>query len=113
LNDEAYIQSQLAPVSQTIILCGHSHVPRLVQLSDGRMVINPGSVGLPAYADDKPLAHKMENGSPHARYTLLTGETTGWGVEQISVPYEWEKAAEKAKRNGRNDWAIWLESGRA
>ncbi|MGO8026776.1 hypothetical protein AB9E05_34685, partial [Rhizobium leguminosarum] len=27
-----------------LILCGHSHIPRAVRLSDGRLIVNPGSV---------------------------------------------------------------------
>jgi diadenosine tetraphosphatase ApaH/serine/threonine PP2A family protein phosphatase len=33
-----------------LTLCGHSHVPRLCAASDGRIVLNPSSAGLPAYA---------------------------------------------------------------
>ena len=113
LNEPQFILAQLATVSQAVILCGHSHVPRTVRLPDGRLIVNPGSVGLPAYADDAPVAHKMENGSPHARYAVLAETVTGWRVEQITLPYEWDKAATRARRNGRNDWAAWLASGRA
>ena len=34
-----------------LVLCGHSHVPRAVGLPDGRLVVNPGSVGLQAFDD--------------------------------------------------------------
>ena len=37
-----------------IILCGHSHLPRVVLTARGRLIVNPGSVGLPAYHDDAP-----------------------------------------------------------
>ncbi len=113
LHDPAAIQAHLAGVSQAVVLCGHSHLPRTVLLPDGRLVVNPGSVGLPAYTDETPVPHKMETGSPHARYAVLAKTTSGWRVEQVTLPYEWNKAAEKAKENGRNDWAAWLESGRA
>jgi predicted phosphodiesterase len=113
LHDLAVIQAQLAGVSRAVVLCGHSHLPRTVQLSDGRLVINPGSVGLPAYSDDTPVAHKMETGSPHARYAVLAETVSGWRVEQVTLPYAWKKAVDKARENGRNDWAAWLESGRA
>ncbi len=32
------------------------------------------SVGLPAYDDDRPYAHLVESGSPHARYAVLRRE---------------------------------------
>jgi hypothetical protein len=52
-------------------------------------------------------------GSPHAGYALLTRETEGWHIEQILVPYPWKEAAARARRNGRQDWAEWIETGRA
>jgi len=113
LNEPEVIQSHLDSVSQPVILCGHSHVPHTVRLPDGRLIVNPGSVGLQAYTDDAPVAHKMENGSPHARYAVLARARAGWMVEQIALPYEWDKAADAARRNGRPDWAAWLSSGRA
>ena len=113
LNEPQVIQAQLDSVSQPVILCGHSHVPRAVHLPDGRLIVNPGSVGLPAYTDDAPVAHKMETGSPHARYAVLARAKAGWMVEQIALPYAWDRAADAARRNGRPDWAAWLSSGRA
>lgn len=111
LRNEAAILTDVAAVSQDLILCGHSHIPRSVRLSDGRLIVNPGSVGLPAYSDAAPLPHKMETGSPHARYAVLT-RSGGWQVEHRVIPYSWEKAARQARANGREDWAAWLSSGR-
>jgi predicted phosphodiesterase len=113
LRDPDGLTSLLRAVREPVVLCGHSHIPRGVRLPDGRLIVNPGSVGLQAYADDLPVVHKMETGSPHARYAVLTETPAGWMVEQIALPYPWEKAAEKARRTGRDDWAAWLESGRA
>ena len=113
LQEPAAIQAQLAGVPQPILLCGHSHIPRIVQLPSGQLVINPGSVGLPAYSDDLPVAHKMENGSPHARYAVLTNTAAGWTVDQVAVPYDCSKAAARARHLGQDEWAKWLETGRA
>jgi predicted phosphodiesterase len=113
LKEPSLIQAQLTSVNQSVILCGHSHIPRTIQLFDGHLIVNPGSVGLPAYSDDVPVVHKMENGSPHARYAVLSKTETSWTIEHVAVPYEWRKAAEKARQQGQNDWADWLESGRA
>jgi len=113
LEDSAKLQSSLAPVKQKIILCGHDHVPRMVQLPNGQLIINPGSVGLPAYTDDLPWPHVMENGSPHARYSIIHQLETGWKVENIAVPYNWKAAIDVALKNKRPDWARWLQTGRA
>jgi predicted phosphodiesterase len=98
---------------QQVILCGHDHLPRTLRLPDGRLIVDPGSVGLPAYSDDSPFPHAMESGSPHARYAVMSGSRDGWIVEQIAVPYDWRVAADRARSNGRDDWAEWLLSGEA
>lgn len=96
-----------------LILCGHTHVPRAVQLADGRLIVNPGSVGLPAYDDIHPFPHAIENGSPHARYATVTRERGGWQASFHLVRYDWERAASDAEENGRADWARALRSGHA
>lgn len=112
LNTSDIIRAQLASVSQQVVLCGHSHIPRVVHLGVGRLIVNPGSVGLQAYTDDTPEPHIMECGSPHARYAVLTRTGEQWSIEQVCLAYDWRKAAEAASRNGRSDWAEWLERGR-
>lgn len=97
----------------SLILCGHSHVPRTFSLPRGPLVVNVGSVGLPAYTDDRPFPHAMETGSPHARYAILSKLSSGWNVEHVEVTYDYQRAAECAERNGRADWAVWLRTGRA
>lgn len=94
-----------------VVLCGHDHVPRSVRLPAGTFVVDPGSVGLPAYFDDTPPPHAMQTGSPHARYALVTRDRDGWSAQDIAVPYDWEAAATAARRNGRPDWARWLREG--
>ncbi len=107
------ILSLLGGVSHSLILCGHSHIPRVVMLPHGSLIVNPGSVGLQAYTDDLPLPHAMQTGSPHARYAILTRHKHGWQVEHVSVVYDWNHASEVAARNGRPDWAHCLKTGRA
>jgi predicted phosphodiesterase len=113
LSDTATVMAHLRDVPQEVVLCGHSHVPRVVWLPDGRLIVNPGSIGIPAYDQDVPYPHVMESGSPHARYAILTRRPQGWAVEQVVVPYAWDTAAAVARRNGRDDRARWIETGRA
>jgi predicted phosphodiesterase len=98
---------------QPIVLCGHDHSPRTMYLPGGRIIVNPGSVGLPAYSDDSPHPHVMATGSPHARYAIVANARDGWVVEQLAIPYDWNAAADMARSNGRADWADWLLSGEA
>lgn len=107
------LKTRLCSVEQPVVLCGHDHVPHTVYLPDGRLIVNPGSVGLAAYTDDLPFPHAMEAGSPHARYSIITKYEAGWRVENIAVPYDWESAADMALKIGRPDWAEWLKRGRA
>jgi predicted phosphodiesterase len=109
----ATIETRADGIERSLIICGHSHLPRVQAISAGRMVVNPGSVGLQAYDDDQPYYHTAENGSPHLRYAICETSNGAWNVWQRCVQYDHLKAAATARRNGRADWARWLETGRA
>lgn len=97
-----------------VVLCGHTHLQRLLPLGGGAVVVNPGSVGLPAYAGEVPHPHVVESGSPHARYALLHPlPAGGWRVELRAVVYPWAAAAAAARANGSEAWAVALETGLA
>ena len=95
-----------------MIICGHTHIPRTVKIASGQLIINPGSVGLPAYTDDEPVIHSMENYCPHASYAVLEKGKTGWTVQQIKVSYDYQEAVKKAKERQREDWGHFLSTGR-
>jgi predicted phosphodiesterase len=103
----------LKGIDLPVILCGHSHLPHVVQLPDGRLVVNPGSVGLPAYADERPVPHRMENHAPHACYAIIEKTVSGWNVAHIALAYAWQEAVAAAERQGREDWARALATGLA
>jgi predicted phosphodiesterase len=107
------VRCRAGSVSANLILCGHTHLQRSVKLNDGRLVVNPGSVGLPAYEDEQPFPHKVQSGSPHARYVILEKRNNQWSTEMIAVTYDWEKTAAIAEKRGRPDWAHALRSGLA
>ena len=96
----------------SLILCGHSHVPRTVVLDDGRVIVNPGSVGLQAYDSRDPFAHRVETGSAHARYALIERHGSTWITEIRRVDYDWNSAAKVALERGRIDWHEPLMTGR-
>ncbi|MGL4558657.1 MAG: metallophosphoesterase family protein, partial [Afipia sp.] len=54
------IEQAATGIAQSLILCGHTHIQRAVRLRDGRMIVNPGSVGSPGYRDIVPFPHAME-----------------------------------------------------
>lgn len=106
----ASIEARLAGIDAVVVLCGHSHVPRAVR-SCGRLIVNPGSVGQPAFADSFPHPHAIESGSPDARYAMVERRAGGWRASLISVPYAFEEVARLAASRGRPDWAAALRTG--
>lgn len=113
LATEREIQERLAgEAGARLMLCGHTHIPRLVAFHDV-LIVNPGSVGLQAYEDDQPMPHAMETGSPHARYAIVERTGKGWNVDLLQVRYDWDSAALEASANGRHDWAYRISTGRA
>ncbi len=106
------LTQRLGGFTEPVVLCGHSHIPRVVQLG-ATLIVNPGSVGLPAYDHDDPTPHVMETGAPDARYALLDQGKDGWRAQLIAVPYDHRAASKQARRNGRTDWAFSLETGHA
>jgi predicted phosphodiesterase len=95
----------------SLILCGHSHIPRLLTLATGQVIVNPGSVGIQAYEGHDPGPHVVEVGSPHARYAILERSPAGWVADLIAVPYDWEAASRLAFERDRPDWGRALRTG--
>jgi diadenosine tetraphosphatase ApaH/serine/threonine PP2A family protein phosphatase len=95
----------------SLILCGHTHLPRVVRLRDGRLVVNAGSVGCPGYDGSKPVYHKVQTGTPDACYAILERSARGWSVTFRYVPYDHMSMAELAKTNGLPAWASALATG--
>lgn len=89
---------------ESLILCGHSHHQHVADAPGNRLVINPGSVGCPRYADNQnPFSG--ESCSPHARYAIATKRRGRWSVELFVLEYDWDAVADRARANGRADWA--------
>jgi predicted phosphodiesterase len=106
------IDIRLGSLRSSVVLCAHSHLPRVVQAANGALIVNPGSVGCPAYIDPTPPApHVSEAGSPHARYAMLSKSVGRWSVELIAIQYDWAAASRRADKNGRSEWARALATG--
>jgi predicted phosphodiesterase len=107
----AEIEALAEGVGQSLILCGHSHLPRAVALSDGRLIVNPGSVGCPAYDDVTPHFHKVEAGTPFAAYAVIERIGGTWLPTFRQVAYDHMAMARLAQSRDRPDWAKALASG--
>jgi len=111
VRSDGEVRRLLNGADRPLVLCGHSHLLRLIRLKEGPVIVNPGSVGLPAYEDDLPVHHRIETGTPHSSYSILERTPGGWEVEFHRVSYDWEQAARCARARGREDWARALLTG--
>ncbi len=83
-----------------VMLCGHTHVPRAVRLRDGRLIVNPGAVGL-----------QFNLGSPDARYATIEQRDGQFYPSFHAVPYDHHAAARQAEANGFPHWREALVTG--
>lgn len=104
------VDKRLGGVASSLVLCGHSHTQGMALAPSGSLIVNPGSVGCPIFADN-PKAPLNNCRAPHARYAIVTREAGSWRAEFITLVYDWEKAAQRAEANGRHDWAKSYRTG--
>ncbi|WGR67815.1 MULTISPECIES: metallophosphoesterase family protein [unclassified Bradyrhizobium] len=105
------IESAAEGIDAQVILCGHTHIPRVVRLRNGRMVVNPGSVGLPGYDGRVPVPYVVEVGTSHACYAILDHTRAGWSATLRYVPYDNAPMAELARSKGMHTWASAIATG--
>ena len=108
----AEITERVRAVACRFVLCAHSHIPGAADTGE-KTIINPGSVGLPAYEDPSPPAHVSESGSPVARYAVLQLDGEQASFEHIAIPYDHLAAARRAEENHNHAWAHFLSTGYA
>lgn len=107
----AAIEVEAAGIDAEIILCGHTHIARIVRLRDGRLVVNPGSVGLPGYDGKSPVPYVVEVGTPHACYAILERTGACWSATIRYVPYDPSVMAALARSWGMPSWANAIATG--
>lgn len=100
LPSEAEVAREALGIAQPVILCGHTHIARTLRLSDGRLIVNPGSVGM-----------QLLRGSPDAHYAVIEKRQAGWQTALIGVPYDTDAAARLAEQNGYPGWAEAIRFG--
>lgn len=107
----ADIEKKAEGLEFPIMLCGHSHVSRVVRLSDGRHVLNPGSVGCPGFKDTRSTPYVMHTGNTAAAYAIIEQREGLWNFSFRHVPYDHMTMAELARSKGMLDWASALSGG--
>ena len=98
--DEASVFAKAEGVDFPVLLCGHTHIARIVRLRDGRLIVNPGSVGIQFF-----------HGAPDARYALLERRGGKWSASLRAVAYDWNAAAKLALKHGFPQWKDALTTG--
>ncbi|WHA41795.1 metallophosphoesterase family protein [Agrobacterium larrymoorei] len=105
------IEALASEIKQPLMLCGHTHIARTVQLPDGRLIVNPGSVGCPGWKDEEPFYHQVDVGHSLASYAVLEETAHGWQVTHRQIPYDAAPMAELARLNGMARVANAIASG--
>jgi len=106
IKDEKELAESVEKLKTRYIGFGHSHLARVITL-DTKILINAGSVGWPAYADDKPK-HKIETLNNFAKFIIIDNGN----IEICNIAYDCKSACKRAKKNGREDWAKYILNGR-
>jgi len=86
-DSQSSIDEVLGHLDEPVLVCGHSHIPWKREL-DGRLAVNPGSVGISINRDRR------------AQYALLTWERERWKAEHRAIDYDHDRIR-----------AAYLESG--
>lgn len=105
------IQALSEGITASLLLCAHTHLPRITRLPSGQVLLNPGSVGCPAYTDDHPVPHKVESGNPFASYAMVERRKQDWLITHRHLPYDPARMVRLAQDRNRPDWAHALQTG--
>lgn len=84
---QAAMSDVFAEIDEPVLVCAHSHIP-WKQEQDGRLIVNPGSVGIPI------------NGDRRAQYALLTWKGGRWKAEHRAVDYDLEAIRKAYQKSG-------------
>jgi putative phosphoesterase len=103
---------RLGGVDAPVIFCGHTHTPRVVRLETHQMIVNPGSVGCPAYLDIRCVPHFVQQtGAPDARYAIVEKVDGVWKADLIAVPYDPTAMVALAQAKGADSWIRAITTG--
>lgn len=105
------VAKEASGINAGLLLCGHTHLPRRMDLPDGRVILNPGSVGCPGYIDNTPVRHVVQSGTSAACYAVVEKMSNGWATMFRHIPYDPTRMIEMAKANDHPNWEARLATG--
>lgn len=111
LRSQGEVSSEAAGIKASLFLCGHTHLPRRMDLPDGSVILNPGSVGCPGYIDDTPVHHVVQTGTSAACYAVVERTAGGWATAFRHVPYDPSRMIELARAANHPNWEGRLATG--
>jgi hypothetical protein len=92
---EPWVEEQLAGTEERVVAGGHTHFPMVRSIrstssvqSEGWLVLNSGSVGIPY------------DGDPRTAYVWMEGEADGWHAEIRRLDYDRERVALAYQESG-------------
>lgn len=88
------LELTMVQISEPVLVCGHTHIP-WKQEQNGRLALNPGSVGASI------------DGDVRAQYALLTWQNGRWQAEHRAIPYDLDQIRVTFQESGL------LDEGRA
>ena len=80
------IAAHATGITAEVRLCGHTHIARAVQLPDGRLVVSPGSVCGPGFADPNAAAPYTVSAPYHPRPIPPAPHTVSAPYRQRPIP---------------------------
>lgn len=109
--DRDRVATLLGDVPERLVLCAHTHIPRVVRIGD-RLIANPGSAGCPAYLDDRfdpPFI--AETGMGDARYAVFEKRGDDWITSLRAVPYDASEMIARIRALGAESWVEAVSTG--
>lgn len=79
-------------IDTPIILCGHTHIQNKIE-NKGKVVLNPGSVGVPLFSNGK------------SQFLILHGIDNKWEEEFVSLTYDTETVIKELHISGLDNYA--------
>lgn len=87
LANDDHTASVIKQCSKKYILCGHTHIRQVIE-DQGKLVLNPGSVGLPLHSKGK------------AQFLILHSNKSNWEHEFIDLDYDKDVLIRVLKESG-------------
>jgi putative phosphoesterase len=90
---------RLDGVEADVVCVGHTHNPYVLEV-DGKLIVNPGSIGLPRDGDPRPGYAVMEHGQVELKRYDYPIEETVRQVEQSDLPDQAKELLTQVYRTG-------------